>query len=63
MDILKYGPGVEVLEPAELREEVKARLRLALRRYGDERDCGAASGFEAEGCCNERVSGETGKRP
>jgi predicted DNA-binding transcriptional regulator YafY len=27
MDILKYGPDVEVLGPLELREEVVARVR------------------------------------
>jgi predicted DNA-binding transcriptional regulator YafY len=40
MDILKYGPDVEVLEPVELREEVKERLRLALGRYGAEEEIG-----------------------
>lgn len=35
MDVLKYGPDVEVLEPAELRETVAARLRAALERYRD----------------------------
>ncbi len=34
MDILKYGAEVEVLEPAELREQVAERLRAALGRYG-----------------------------
>lgn len=33
LDILKYGPDVEVLEPKELKEEVKRRLRLALEKY------------------------------
>jgi predicted DNA-binding transcriptional regulator YafY len=33
MDILKYGPDVEVLAPAELREEVYERLRAATARY------------------------------
>lgn len=33
MDILRYGPDVEVLEPAELREAVAARLAEAARRY------------------------------
>jgi proteasome accessory factor C len=46
MDILKYGPDVEVLEPAELREEVRERLRRALRRYEAEEGRGADSGFE-----------------
>jgi proteasome accessory factor C len=33
MDILKYGPDVEVLGPTELREEVVKKLRMALGRY------------------------------
>ena len=33
MDILKYGPDVEVLGPAELREAVAERLRTALSVY------------------------------
>ncbi|NJD05535.1 MAG: WYL domain-containing protein, partial [Methylococcaceae bacterium] len=33
MDILKYGPDVEVLEPPELREQVQERLHQALRQY------------------------------
>lgn len=35
MDILKYGPEVEVLAPAELRSEVADRLRRALACYED----------------------------
>ena len=34
MDILRYGPDVEVLEPAKLRESVKAALSKALSTYG-----------------------------
>jgi len=34
MDILKYGPQVEVLAPDELRTEVTERLRKALAQYG-----------------------------
>jgi len=34
MDVLKYGPDVEVLEPAELRDAVAERLRAAVRIYG-----------------------------
>ncbi|MFN7753653.1 MAG: helix-turn-helix transcriptional regulator [Pseudomonadota bacterium] len=34
MDILRYGPDVEVLEPADLRQTVAARLREASRLYG-----------------------------
>ncbi len=35
MDVLRYGPDVEVLRPASLREKVRDRLRLALRVYRD----------------------------
>jgi predicted DNA-binding transcriptional regulator YafY len=34
MDVLKYGPDVEVVAPDELRQEVGDRLRAAARRYG-----------------------------
>lgn len=33
MDLLKYGPDVEVVSPAELREAVATRLREALTQY------------------------------
>jgi predicted DNA-binding transcriptional regulator YafY len=33
MDILRYGPDVEVLEPPELREAVARRLAEATRLY------------------------------
>ncbi|MBN2333824.1 MAG: YafY family transcriptional regulator [Deltaproteobacteria bacterium] len=33
MDILRYGPEVEVLEPESLREKVKERLELTLKNY------------------------------
>jgi predicted DNA-binding transcriptional regulator YafY len=33
LDILRFGLDVEVLEPQELREEVKRRLRQALGKY------------------------------
>ncbi len=33
MDILKYGPDVEVLEPAPLRKRVAAQLAAAAKRY------------------------------
>jgi predicted DNA-binding transcriptional regulator YafY len=37
LDILRYGPDVEVLQPAELRAAVAARLRAAAAQYaGDE---------------------------
>jgi predicted DNA-binding transcriptional regulator YafY len=35
MDILRFGPEVEVLAPQELREAVRARLRAARAVYGD----------------------------
>lgn len=34
LDILKYGPDVEVLAPPELRELVACRIREAAARYG-----------------------------
>ncbi|AKH38887.1 MULTISPECIES: helix-turn-helix transcriptional regulator [Nitrosomonas] len=34
MDILKHGAGVEVLEPAALRQEVINRLEAAIEKYG-----------------------------
>lgn len=33
LDVLKFGPEAEVLEPVELREEVRSRLRRALSQY------------------------------
>lgn len=33
LDVLKFGPEAEVLEPLELREEVRSRLRRALSQY------------------------------
>jgi predicted DNA-binding transcriptional regulator YafY len=33
MDILKFGPDVEVVAPAALRAKAKARLKAALERY------------------------------
>jgi len=33
LDILRYGPDVEVLGPKELREEVKEKLLAALGHY------------------------------
>ncbi len=35
LDILKYGPDVEVIAPASLRREVAERLRLAAQRYNE----------------------------
>ncbi len=35
MDVLRYGPDIEVLRPSGLRDKVRDRLRLALRVYGD----------------------------
>lgn len=37
MDILKYGPDVEVLSPISLRREVAARLQQALQPYQKEK--------------------------
>ncbi|HSO84718.1 WYL domain-containing protein [Thiocapsa sp.] len=34
MDVLRYGPDVEVVEPAILRDMVRDRLASALERYG-----------------------------
>lgn len=36
MDILRYGPDVEVAGPPALREAVVARLKAALGQYGGE---------------------------
>ncbi len=47
MDILKYGPDVEVMAPAELRAQVKERLEVAASHY--RRGVGAGSGFEPGG--------------
>lgn len=33
LDVLKFGPEAEVLDPLELREEVRSRLRRALSQY------------------------------
>ena len=33
MDLLKYGPDVEVVAPAELRESIATRLSAALALY------------------------------
>jgi hypothetical protein len=33
MDVLKYGPDVEAVEPPELRAEVAGRLAAALANY------------------------------
>lgn len=38
MDILKYGPDVEVMAPDDLRAAVAECLRVACERYRDERD-------------------------
>ncbi len=35
LDILRYGPDVEVMAPESLREMVKNRLRQALASYTD----------------------------
>ncbi|HFQ90317.1 MAG TPA: WYL domain-containing protein, partial [Desulfobulbus sp.] len=33
LDILRYGPDVEVLAPDSLRREIVARLTAALKKY------------------------------
>ncbi len=33
MDIMRYGPEVEVLKPESLREKVRERLELTLKNY------------------------------
>jgi predicted DNA-binding transcriptional regulator YafY len=35
LDILRYGPDVEVLEPLDLRQEVIRRLKAAVARYSN----------------------------
>ena len=35
MDLLRYGPDVEVVSPAALRQQVTARLRAALKLYDE----------------------------
>lgn len=35
MDVLRYGPDAEVLEPASLREQARGRLSAALSAYSD----------------------------
>jgi proteasome accessory factor C len=35
MDLLRYGPDVEVVAPETLRQQVKARLCAALKRYDE----------------------------
>lgn len=35
MDILKYGPDVEVIEPETLRRQLHERLEAALAHYRD----------------------------
>lgn len=37
LDILRYGPDVEVVAPPELRSKVAQRLRQAMERYSDTR--------------------------
>lgn len=46
MDILKYGPDVEVVAPPELRKQVQERLEAAVSVY--RRENGACAGFETE---------------
>ena len=46
MDILKYGPGVEVLRPKKLRKAVAGKLREAGRQY---KKIISLSGFDRAG--------------
>jgi len=48
LEVLRYGPEVEVLGPATLREEVLRRLRAAVGRYEDEEE-GSVSSSETPG--------------
>lgn len=52
MDILRYGPEVEVMAPPALRERVKERLAAALRRYVKT----VGSEFEPPGVVEDRQS-------
>ena len=64
LDILRYGPQVEVLEPASLRAEVAARLRAAAALYADgaagaqldEVAPEAAPDFRRSGPCPRRMA-------
>ncbi len=40
MDILKFGPDVEVVAPPPLRQAVVERMQNALRVYGEDAPCG-----------------------
>jgi predicted DNA-binding transcriptional regulator YafY len=35
MDVMRHGPGVEVIAPPDLREKIGAELRLAANRYDE----------------------------
>ena len=35
MDVLRYGPDAEVIEPLPLREQLRSMLQLAASAYGD----------------------------
>ncbi|MEJ2327535.1 MAG: WYL domain-containing protein, partial [Chromatiaceae bacterium] len=43
MDVLKYGPDVEVVAPEELRTAVAQRLRAGADRYGSRGSCAQRS--------------------
>ena len=47
MDILKYGPEVEVVAPEELRSEIARRLHSAAARYRSAEDPAAGSLLES----------------
>ena len=65
MDVLKYGPDVEVIAPEGLRTEVRRRLRDALARYGaalehDAGIVGAAPGRDATSPATSPSAGSRG---
>lgn len=33
MDVMRYGPDAQIIEPVALREEMKIMLQLALAQY------------------------------
>ncbi len=35
MDIMRYGPDVEVVSPAGLRDKIATQMKAALRTYGE----------------------------
>jgi hypothetical protein len=59
LDILKYGPDVEVIAPLSLRRAVQERLRMALAQYAREKlKMKGALGVRS----SKRISRRTGSR-